>query len=132
MSAASLISDRFRELARKTGVLKHTPAVGLDAATTTKILQLSFVGVIFCFVPFTPWHRVPHAHISYVEINVMLCTQCHYVNGYHFYNVNKNQRKFPQRAVQRTTEFCEFCANGKRPAFIGVGSERDKTEAKRG
>ncbi len=44
----------------------------------------------------------------------------------------ENQRKVPRRAIKRTTEFCEFCASGKRPAFIGVGSERDKTEAKRG
>ena len=36
------------------------------------------------------------------------------------------------QAVQKATEFCEFCASGKRPAFIGVESERDKTEAKRG
>ncbi len=57
---------------------------------------------------------------------------CYDINDYHFHNVNKNQRKFPRRAVQKTTEFCEFCASGKRPAFIGVGSERDKTEAKRG
>ena len=68
-----------------------------------------------------------HAHIK-----DSTCRVCYYVNGYYFHNVNKSQRKFHQRAVQRTTEFCEFCASGKRPAFIGVGSERDKTEAKRG
>ena len=42
VTTASLISDRSRELARKTGVLRHTPAVGLDAAVTTKILQWFF------------------------------------------------------------------------------------------
>ena len=42
MTTASLISDRSRELARKTGGLRHTPAVGLDAAVTTKILQWFF------------------------------------------------------------------------------------------
>ena len=42
MATASLISDRFRELARKNGVLKHTLAIGLDAVTTTKILQWFF------------------------------------------------------------------------------------------
>ena len=42
VTTASLISDRSRELARKTGGLRHTPAVGLDAAVTTKILQWFF------------------------------------------------------------------------------------------
>ena len=62
--AAPLISDRFRELTRKTGGLRHTLADGLDAAVTTKILQLSSFGVIFYFVPFTRRHRVPRMHIS--------------------------------------------------------------------
>ena len=28
------------------------------------------------------------------------------------------------------TEFCEFCASGKRPAFIGVGNEYYQVEQK--
>ncbi len=44
----------------------------------------------------------------------------------------QNQRKFSQRTIKRTTEFYEFCVSGRRPAFIGVESERDKTEVKRG
>lgn len=39
--AAPLISGFFRELARKTGGLKHTPKTGLAAAHTTKIFLLS-------------------------------------------------------------------------------------------
>ena len=57
---------------------------------------------------------------------------CDCINACQFYNVDKNQRKVPRRTIQRTTVFCEFGASGKRPAFIGVESERDKTEAKRG
>ena len=41
MTTASLISVRFRELTRKTSGFRHTLADGLDAAVTTKILQLS-------------------------------------------------------------------------------------------
>ena len=52
-----------------------------------------------------------------------------YENSCQFYNVDKNQRKVPRRTIQRTTE---FCASGKRPAFIGVESERDKTGVMRG
>ena len=57
MSAASLISDRSRELTRKTGGLKHTPAVGLDATSTTKIFQLFFFGVHF-ILPFTTTNKI--------------------------------------------------------------------------
>ena len=60
---AKASSDQIHELTRKTGGLKHTPAVGLDAAVATKILQLSSFGVIFYFVPFTRRHRVPRMHI---------------------------------------------------------------------
>ena len=44
----------------------------------------------------------------------------------------RNRSSLLGQVVQKATEFCEFCASGKRPAFIGVESERDKTEAKRG
>ena len=53
VSAASLISDRSRELTRKTSGFRHTHAVGLDAAVTTKILQRSFCWNSFSFVLFT-------------------------------------------------------------------------------
>ena len=49
VSVASLISDHSRELTRKTGGFKHTPAVGLDTTDTTKIFQLFFFGVHFIY-----------------------------------------------------------------------------------
>ena len=55
VSAASLISDRSRELTRKTSGFRHTHALGLDAAVTTKILQRSFCWSSFSFVLFTHW-----------------------------------------------------------------------------
>ena len=47
--AAPLISARSRELTRKTGGFKHTPAVGLDTTDTTKIFQLFFFVVHFIY-----------------------------------------------------------------------------------
>ena len=70
MSAASLISDRSRELTRKTGGLKHTPAVGLDATSTTKIFQLFFFVVHFIYALFNRQTRIQLAKIPFQWYNV--------------------------------------------------------------
>lgn len=70
-----------RELTRKTGGLKHTPAVGLDATSTTKIFQLFFFVVHFIYALFTRRHRVPRAHITSNKFNAVLCTLIHFMNA---------------------------------------------------
>ena len=81
--AAPPISDRSRELTNsKNGCwLKHTPAVGLDATSTTKIFQLFFFVVHFIYALFTRRHRVPRAHINSNKFNAVLCTLIHFMNA---------------------------------------------------
>ena len=79
--AAPPISDRSRELTRKTGGLKHTPAVGLDATSTTKIFQLFFFVVHFIYALFTRRHRVPRAHVNGNKFNAVLCTLIYFMNA---------------------------------------------------
>ena len=80
VSIASLISNRSRELTRKTGGLKHTSAVGLDATSTTKIFQLFFFVIHFIYALFTRRHRVSRAHINSNKFNAVLCTLIQFMN----------------------------------------------------
>ncbi len=97
-------------------------------AAVTKIILSSFLRFHFQIFLFIRRHCLPQAYLNH---NI-LTLYCECKKYWEFHNANKNQRKFPQRTIKRTTEFCEFGASGKRPAFIGVENERDKTEAKRG
>ena len=85
------------------------------------------------FVPFTRRHRVPRMHTSWWQnIRYVACADLHRVkNGWLFHIVNReNEKSCQEKRFSERLIFTRFCANGKRPAFIGVESERDETEVK--
>ena len=103
-------------------------------ASITEIRLPPCLGVFPIFVPFTRRHRVPRMHTSWWHnIRYVACADLHRVkNGWLFHSVNReNEKSCQEKRFSERLIFTRFCANGKRPAFIGVGSERDKTEAKR-
>ena len=106
VSAASLISDRSRELARKTSGFRHTHAVGLDAAATTKILQRSFC-----------WSSFPFCSIYTLATSSRINAE--------------NVASFLDERLSERPRFASFVQVGA-PSFSGAGTSTIKPKQNKG